>query len=211
MPCHHELVCACVAPELGCQSEPSGKLGKLWLRQAGTLAMGAAGCSREQAAGRGPGPSPRTLGPTSSSSSRWHKDVKIKFRRCVPAPRTRPRSGPARMPETGYRASPSPPSRTLASPSPCPLLASPSRSPAHAQHAARVARPLVGPAGSLAVPSVAALKAAAGGAANELVSPRGCHPTAHPRPRPTIAGGQRDARVSDAAASTVLSHRDIQE
>ena len=65
----------------------------------------------------------------------------------------------------------------LALASPCPTP----HSPAHTQRA-RVARPLVGPAGSLAVPSVAALKAAAGGAANELVGPRGRRSPAHPHP-----------------------------
>ena len=68
------------------------------------------------------------------------------------------------------------------------------RRPAQPQHAARVARPLVGPTCSLAAPSAAAAKAAAGGPANELVGSRGPHPPAHPRPLPTVAGGVDAAR-----------------
>ena len=88
-----------------------------------------------------------------------------------------------------------------APPSPTP------RRPAHAQHAARVARPRVGPTCSLAATSAAATKAAAGGVANELVGPRGRLPTAHPH---TVAGadatqGRGDAEAEAAAAADVFA------
>ena len=92
---------------------------------------------------------------------------------------SRTRSGPVRMPDrSSPRASPS--ARLAPSPRPLPAL-SPVR-PAHAHHAAGVARRLVGPAGSLAATSAAASKAASGGTTNELLGPRGRRPTAQPRP-----------------------------
>ena len=87
-------------------------------------------------------------------------------------------------------------SRTLALPSaPVARSVSPSpphaHSPAHAQHAARVARASHWPACSLVAHSTATLRVAADGAADGRVAPKGRRAAAHPRPLPM--------RRSDAA------------
>ena len=124
-------------------------------------------------------------------------------------PHTRPRARAAAPP--ACQADPArvphpPPAFHPRSALSAPLSPTP-RGPAHAQHAARVARPRVGPTCSLAATSAAATKAAAGGVANELVGPRGRLPTAHPH---TVAGadatqGRGDAEAEAAAATDVFA------
>ena len=121
-------------------------------------------------------------------------------------PHTRPRARAAAPP--ACQADPArvphpPPAFHPRSALSAPLSPTP-RGPAHAQHAARVACPLVGPASSLAAHVAATSKVAAGRAVNELVGPRGPRAPAHPRVLPTGAGGgaTRGPGEGDADAET---------
>ena len=114
----------------------------------------------QRSAGPGPPPLPRTLGPTSSSRSSTGNGQggRGRVRGARTPPRTRPRARAATAPicradRARVRRPPPafhPPLALSAPPLPTP------RRPAHAQHAARVACPLVGRACSLVASSAAA-------------------------------------------------------
>ena len=121
-----------------------------------------------------PKPSPRTLGPTSSSRSsrlnraRWPR-FDFEVRAHAPHARPRARSGPAHMPgrsRPSARPTPSPRPRR-------PSLAHTARPRSHPPHAIHAARAPLGPARPLAVPSGATSNVVSDRAANGLVAPRG--------------------------------------